>query len=583
MKDEDKTKEQLLRELSRMRQELAKLRKTNSERKQVKHDLDERIKELSCIYGIAHIVDKPNITLGTVYRQVTNLLPSSWQYPEIVCARIAMDGKEFKTVNYKETDWKQSSKIRVDGEKVGVVEVCYLDKKSEIDGEPFLKEEQYLIDAVAELLGKITERKLALDKLKHLNEMLHAIRKIDRLLIEEKHRDRLLKGICDTLVKEHVYHNVCITLLGESCMFVGMPETDLEKDSPLTILRLKLSELTDCGRKAVADSGVLISDYALRVQGDCAVTRTSPDKEALTARLEYQGKIYGVLCVSIDKDLTEDEEEQSLLRLIADDVAVALHHLEIEEERRQAAEIRAKQAAALVAKAEELQQSRQRIVNVQESLRKEIAQELHGAVQSRLIVVLHRLTDLAKLVPQGEPAAEVRYLKEKMEEILENHVRPIGRRLFPSILYCGLIPALQSLGDQLEANTVVAMKLDEELVRQEKNDRKFIPEAVRLAMYRIAGEALTNVVKHTKASEVDIALELSSKRWLRLIVRDNGQRCNVGSDSSGIGLIIMQDYAKVLGGECVIRNAPGEGTEVTATLPLAGLDAEHAGRDPVLE
>jgi len=86
-------------------------------------------KELECLYNITSIVERPGITLNELYQEVTNLLPASWQYPEIACARITLNDKEFRTINYAETEWKQASSIKVYGVKIGVVEVNYLEAR----------------------------------------------------------------------------------------------------------------------------------------------------------------------------------------------------------------------------------------------------------------------------------------------------------------------------------------------------------------------------------------------------------------------------------------------------------------------
>jgi PAS domain S-box-containing protein len=251
-------------------------------------------------------------------------------------------------------------------------------------------------------------------------------------------------------------------------------------------------------------------------------------------------------------------------------------------ERKQAEEERVEHAAAL-ARAEELQLSRQRIVTAQESVRRDIAQQLHGSVQNRLIILLHRLTALERTAPPGELAQELRDLRQKLGDLLDNHVRPISHRLYPSILRRGLVAALQSLGDQFEVSLDIEMELDEELTRRERLEPHLILEQVRLAAYRIAEEALTNVVKHTKASKITMGLRLLPEDWLCLLMRDNAQGFDMGSIPGGRGLLMMQDYAEVVGGKCIIRSAPGEGTEVTALLPLSGPGAEHPEKASFLE
>ena len=124
-------------------------------------ELEERRKELNCLYGITDLVEQPGISLDGIIQGTVDLVPPAWQYPEIACARAILEGQEFKTENFRETTWKQASDIVVHDERVGSLEVCYLEEKPESDEGPFLKEERNLINAIAERLGKITERKRA--------------------------------------------------------------------------------------------------------------------------------------------------------------------------------------------------------------------------------------------------------------------------------------------------------------------------------------------------------------------------------------------------------------------------------------
>jgi two-component system sensor histidine kinase UhpB len=251
-------------------------------------------------------------------------------------------------------------------------------------------------------------------------------------------------------------------------------------------------------------------------------------------------------------------------------------------ERKMAEEERIEHASAL-ARAEELQTSRQRMVAVQESVRRDIAQQLHGTVQNRLIILLHKLAELESTAPSPEFAGELKDLHQNLAQLLDSQVRSISHRLYPSILRRGLIPALQSLGDQFEATMNVEVKLDEELIKQEKADANLILEQVRLAGYRIAEEALTNAVKHAKASWVIIELKSLSEGWLELTVKNDGQGFDMGSTPVGMGILMMQDYAEVVGGKCIISSSQEEGTEVKVYLPLAGPGAEYSEITPSSE
>ena len=137
------------------------------------HALGERVKELNCLYGIAKLVEKPDISLDEIIQGTVDLIPPSWQYPEVTCARAIIDGQQIETVPFRETSWKQSSEIRVYNKQFGMLEVFYMEEKPEIDEGPFLEEERSLIDAVAEQLGGITERKRAEEKLLESEERFH--------------------------------------------------------------------------------------------------------------------------------------------------------------------------------------------------------------------------------------------------------------------------------------------------------------------------------------------------------------------------------------------------------------------------
>jgi signal transduction histidine kinase len=106
------------------------------------------------------------------------LLPPSWQYPEIASARITLDGKQYSVSGFQDRPQSQTADIIVRGEKRGVVEVVYNEERPELDEGPFLKEERGLIDAVASQVALIVERRRAEEERVRLQEQL---RHADRL------------------------------------------------------------------------------------------------------------------------------------------------------------------------------------------------------------------------------------------------------------------------------------------------------------------------------------------------------------------------------------------------------------------
>jgi hypothetical protein len=147
----------------------------------VSHRLRERIKELNCLYDISSFRDATDFSLDAVLQAVIDFIPPAFQYPEITCARIILDRYEFTTKNFKDTRWKLAHEITVNNDRIGTLEVCYLEEKPALDEGPFLKEAKNLIGAIAETLAKIIEREWAEAEIrKHRNHVEKLIKNSNR-------------------------------------------------------------------------------------------------------------------------------------------------------------------------------------------------------------------------------------------------------------------------------------------------------------------------------------------------------------------------------------------------------------------
>jgi signal transduction histidine kinase len=173
------------------------------------YDLRKRVEELNCLYGISTLRENRSFSLEEILKGTVALIAPAWQYSEITCARIMLQGQEFTTDNFKETDWKQVSGIVVNGKRVGALEVFYLEEKPEADEGPFLKEERRLIDAIAERLGRITELKRAEEMLQEAHDQLERrveertteLRRLSSQLIkvQEDERKRISRELHDSV------------------------------------------------------------------------------------------------------------------------------------------------------------------------------------------------------------------------------------------------------------------------------------------------------------------------------------------------------------------------------------------------
>jgi len=184
----------------------------------------------------------------------------------------------------------------------------------------------------------ITERKQVEEKVQHLNLVLRAIRNINQLIARGTDRDGLLKGACDTFVKTRGYYSAWIALLDGSGKLVTAPEAGLGKSFLQVMERLKRGELTHCGCKVLEKPGVLVMKDVSSECEDCPVAKEDTGRGAMSVRLEYGGKVYGLMTVSIPPGRAAGKEEHDLFEEIAGDIAFALYSMEQEHERKRVEE-----------------------------------------------------------------------------------------------------------------------------------------------------------------------------------------------------------------------------------------------------
>ena len=139
--------------------------------------LRERVKELTCLYGIAQVAEEPDLSLEASLRRIVDLLPAAWQYPETAAARITLDDQAYATAGFQLTGHRQTAEILVRGQPRGAVDVVYLEDLPELAAGSFLPEEEKLIDAVAREIAVIVERgETREDQVKLQHQLIHADR-----------------------------------------------------------------------------------------------------------------------------------------------------------------------------------------------------------------------------------------------------------------------------------------------------------------------------------------------------------------------------------------------------------------------
>ena len=124
-------------------------------------ELQERAKELNCLYRVDEMLNQPDLALEHIFRGIVEILPHGWQYPNDCQARIVFENNAIESANFQPAPWVQSANIVVQGETVGTVEVSYRQQMPRSDEGPFLKEERKLIETIADrIAGHIMQRRL---------------------------------------------------------------------------------------------------------------------------------------------------------------------------------------------------------------------------------------------------------------------------------------------------------------------------------------------------------------------------------------------------------------------------------------
>lgn len=154
---------------------MSAMTKSRSRARDTGRALAERIKELHCLYTIGRLTDHRDFDLEEVLGRVVTIIPAAWQYTDVVCARLVVEGRSYQTPDYVETKWMQEAMVIAEGAMVGRLIVCYREKRPDADEGPFLNEERNLLNVLAQRVGEIVERQRAAQKLSVYQEQLRSL------------------------------------------------------------------------------------------------------------------------------------------------------------------------------------------------------------------------------------------------------------------------------------------------------------------------------------------------------------------------------------------------------------------------
>ncbi len=290
---------------------------------------------------------------------------------------------------------------------------------------------------------------------------------------------------------------------------------------------------------------------ALKREGNFEVAASygSVGNEWIQLPLIYQGEMIGQLRLSTRSPREPfTPGEQRLLRDLARQIGVAAHTVRLAEDLRRLAD--------------DLQRSRQELVRSREDERRRLRRDLHDELGPQLASLKLNLDVARNLVSRNPAAAEALLLnlRAHSQSLIADIRRLVSDLRPPSLDELGLVGAIQEYTRQVESREGLCFHIDS------PKSLPPLPAAVEVAAYRIALEALANVVRHSQASHCQISISALEQN-LQVEICDDGLGLS-GHDRPGVGLASMRERAVELGGTCLIEALPQGGTRVLARLPL---------------
>src|SRR5215211_5524605 len=271
---------------------------------------------------------------------------------------------------------------------------------------------------------------------------------------------------------------------------------------------------------------------------------------SLIAALTHQGELVGALCLA-PRSPGEDfsPADRRLLRDLASQSGAAVHEVQL--------------TGALRSSLEDLQRSRERLVEAQEEERRRIQRDLHdglGPVLASMRLRLEACLDLAE-----RSAFPLSGDLERLYELVGEATGDVRRLVYdlrpPVLDQIGLVPAIRQHCERFERESGIKTELA-------TASELAVPAAAEVTVLRVVQEALVNVQKHARASRVVVRLEKQGE-WLLVGVADDGKTLSAnGGTTAGTGLLSMRERAELLGGTLKLKSRPGGGTDLLARIPV---------------
>ena len=415
-----------------------------------------------------------------------------------------------------------------------------------------------LLYRAAGIVEDITERKQIQEELNRYSKRLEVLRDIDQAILAARTPEEIADVVLRHISLSLPYHRTSVNVFD-----VGASEVQ--------VLAEMSNTETQIGGGTVIPLGYLgdiedLHDNETRVVGDLAAIPQPPPvvplllaagvRSTVIVPLLVGLELIGSLNLGSDKPNAYSAEHVELAREVGYSLAVALYNARLLRETR--------------SRGEELQALSHRLVDVQETERRNLAGELHDEIGQSLTGLNFILTQIDRL-----PTDKVRVAAAEARTVvseLTHRVQELSLDLRPSMLDdLGLLPALLWHFDRYSAQTKIKVGF-----KHSGLDRRFHSD-MEITLYRVIQEALTNVARHANVNNVTVKL-WAGPDDIKVQVKDDGQGFDMNSNvpyRHTNGLAGMRERVERVGGQLDINSALGHGTVVTAEFPVGWSESDE--------
>lgn len=331
------------------------------------------------------------------------------------------------------------------------------------------------------------------------------------------------------------------------------------KNVPAEIMKeSEIIELSDDRVKMVLEKGeVVIIDGKMQAYTSSSIDfrKKQGIRRTLVLPFSFHGRVKFISVLACREEKNSTPELRNFLEILVGQLGIALERLDL--------------LNSLETKKNELKNLTARLIGANEEERRKIARTLHDETGQSLMAIKVQLDLLEKQLRKNNMAFDepLEIIKEQLRHITDS-VKQIAYSLHPSMLEdLGIVPSLRCYVDRFIASENLQVKIE-----AAGFNGRLRPQLL-LALYRIAQEALTNVVRHADASHVTVKLTKGFPK-VRMCIEDDGRGFSLGglmrgeARGRGLGIIGMRERVEHLGGSFRIRSLPGKGTSIHVILPL---------------